>query len=198
MSLGSRQVCVRWLSASILVAVIPCCAQKAFTSDNFPIHSDISFTCLWWSEAQMENLNPNSPPPKNTEVKITKWEYSDPIGVPHPDEVQAVVTLSTNNSESYSNLDVEISKAWKVGPLRHSNKAIWERPVILKQFQNVELLGLGKQSLRVPVVLKTVLDELSSKGKWPFSLQITVTVHKPGSIDVLNKASTEFAIIPGD
>lgn len=51
------------------------------------------FECLWWSEREMSGIDPNRPPPKTTRVRIAKWEYSDPIGVPHPDEVILVLRL---------------------------------------------------------------------------------------------------------
>lgn len=53
------------------------------------------FECLWWSENQMAGLNPNNPPPKTTPTRLEKWEYSDPIGVPHPDDVTLVLNLPT-------------------------------------------------------------------------------------------------------
>src|SRR5215472_4906630 len=88
------------ISAVVVLAFV----QISLTACSVPEHrepaaaslqADVSFTCLWWSEAQMEGLNPNSPPPKNTEVKLAKWEYSDPVGVPHPDTIDVVVTLRT-------------------------------------------------------------------------------------------------------
>src|SRR5262245_8658291 len=67
------------------------------------LRADVAFACLWWSEAQMEGLNPNAPPPKRTEVRITKWEYSDPVGVPHPDVVDVVVILANGGNQGVSN-----------------------------------------------------------------------------------------------
>lgn len=51
------------------------------------------FECLWWAESQMEGLRSDSPLPKTTRVRLEKWEYSDPVGVPNPDEIILVLTL---------------------------------------------------------------------------------------------------------
>jgi len=51
------------------------------------------YECLWWSTEQMRNLDPNHPPLKTSVVRLAKWEYSDPIGVPHPDLVTLVVRV---------------------------------------------------------------------------------------------------------
>ena len=63
----------------------------AATPSNLDVQAH--FECLWWSEREMEGINPDRPPPKTTRLRIAKWEYSDPIGVPHPDEVILVVRL---------------------------------------------------------------------------------------------------------
>ncbi len=60
----------------------------------------IHFECLWWSLAQQEHFNPNAPPTKSTLVRLTKWEYSDPVGVPHPDTVDGVIQYKTQPSQS--------------------------------------------------------------------------------------------------
>lgn len=56
------------------------------------------FECKWWSEDQMENLDPDHPPSKDTTVRLQKWEYSDPIGVPHPDTVSLIVEIPTEQT----------------------------------------------------------------------------------------------------
>jgi hypothetical protein len=56
----------------------------------------------------MEGITPNAPPPKGTEVKLTKWEYSDPVGVPHPDTVDVLFTLSSDDSEALLNAEVRL------------------------------------------------------------------------------------------
>ncbi len=55
------------------------------------VHETLRFECLWWSPQQIATLDPNRPPPKTTRVTISRWEYSDPIGVPHPATVDVVL-----------------------------------------------------------------------------------------------------------
>ncbi|MBS0643050.1 MAG: hypothetical protein U1E70_27880 [Acetobacteraceae bacterium] len=61
--------------------------------DTSALEVKARYECLWWSPRQMENLNPDKPPPQETRVVIDRWEYTDPVGVPHPDTVILVVTL---------------------------------------------------------------------------------------------------------
>src|ERR1035438_1215330 len=89
------------------LAILLCClvgttahSQESASQPAKPeLAVEVSFSCLWWSEAQMEGLNPNAPPPKETETKLTKWEYSDPIGVPHPDVFDIAVALNNKGKE---------------------------------------------------------------------------------------------------
>ncbi|MGH9769804.1 MAG: alpha/beta hydrolase [Blastocatellia bacterium] len=73
------------------------------------VTATVSFRCLWWSEEQMKGLNPNSPPPKTTEVTIKRWEYLDPIGAPHPDVVDVVVDLRNQTDAPANNPVVYVS-----------------------------------------------------------------------------------------
>jgi hypothetical protein len=84
-----RSACLRFLLCCLgLCLVVP-----AASSAPKPPEPAAHYECLWWSEAQMEGLNPNHPPPKETVVKIAKWEYSDPVAVPHPDSVTLVARI---------------------------------------------------------------------------------------------------------
>ena len=66
------------------------------------------YECLWWSEQQMEGLDPNHPPRKETPTRITKWEYSDPVAVPHPDVVTLVAQIPSEIKG-----DVRVAIQWK-------------------------------------------------------------------------------------
>ena len=81
-----RLVALLWLVAT------PVLAQE--------LEAEAEFRTLWWSKEQMVNFNPNRPPPKATEVVIDRWEYSDPVGVPHPDEVAAQITVRNKGPKS--------------------------------------------------------------------------------------------------
>jgi hypothetical protein len=187
------------LFVSALVVSVICSAQAPEATPHYPIQADVSFSCLWWSEDQQVGLSLNSPPPKTTEVKITEWQYSDPVSTPHPDQVDLIVSLSNKDAQNLTNLDVEVSGEWKIGALHQRSKdAVWRRPYVLKQFHDVSLEKSGKQTLRIPVDLKSMMDELDKTHKWPFAFRSTISVHKPGSPELLSKASVTFPIIPGD
>jgi hypothetical protein len=158
------------------------------------LQTDIAFLCMWWSEAQMEGLNPNSPPPKNTEVKLSKWEYSDPIGVPHPDTLDVAVTVQNPNAAA-SNLDVEIRVQWRTGPQGKPSAATWSEPVVLKH-EGLSVEAGGRQTVKVPVDLKKKMDELEKQKKWPFALRAIAGVKAASA--VVSQAQAELPIKPGD
>ena len=181
------------LLGAVLATTLPSRAASAPA-----LRADIAFTCLWWSEAQMEGLNPNAPPPKNTEVKLTKWEYSDPVGVPHPEVIDVVVTLTNTGSEAVSNVDVEVAGQWKTGPLRDAGRSRWTDRVVLKKFEGMAARPSAPQTLRVPVDLKAMMDSLGKHQKWPYTLRATVVVRAPGGTQPLAQSRAELPIRPGD
>src|SRR5438874_12821838 len=79
----------RSLSGIALLAL----AQAAAPGPTLTAH----FECLWWSEAQMAQFDPNHPPAKATRVALKIWEYSDPVGVPHPDVVELVAEIRNDS-----------------------------------------------------------------------------------------------------
>jgi hypothetical protein len=172
-------------------------ASTASAASPGTLHTDISFLCLWWSESQMEGMNPNSPPPKNTEVKLSKWEYSDPIGVPHPDTVDVAVTVQNRGSAALSNLEVEIRVQWKTGPEKKPSAATWLEPTGLNK-QGVSVEAGGQQTVRASVDLKKQMDQLEKQKKWPFALRAIAEVRAAGSASVASQAQADLPIKPGD
>ena len=181
-------------------ATMLACAQNSArpSSADKTLLTNIGFACLWWSESQMEGMNPNSPPPKNTEVKLTKWEYSDPIGVPHPDVVDAVLTLNNQTDAAVSNLEVEVTVQWKTGPSRKASAAVWTDRSVLKQVRDVKVEAGAQQTVRVPVDLKKEMDELEKQKKWPFALRVGAEVRRTGVATALSQTRSELPITPGD
>jgi hypothetical protein len=184
------------LASAVLTA---CSSAPSQSASGAPaVSAEVSFTCLWWSEAQMEGLNPNAPPPKNTEVKLTKWEYSDPVGVPHPDTVTVLITLANSGSRTLSDLDVEIAGEWKNGPLRDAAKSVWSRSALMQKFQDVSVEPAGRKILRVPVDFKGTMESLAKQHRWPYRFRATVSVHAHGSAQPLAQAQAELPIRPGN
>lgn len=180
----------------ILAACSP--APPSKTSALPTLRADVAFTAVWWSEAQMKGLNPNAPPPKSSMVKLTKWEYSDPVGVPHPDTVNVVVMLVNNEGQPLSNLEVELTGEWKSGPLRDGSTAAWSSETVLKKLQGVFIGPSGSRTVSVPVEVKAMMDSLATKGDWPYALRVRVKVHLPGAVQLLAQAEAELPIRPGD
>jgi len=180
-------------------ATMLACAQNAKPpSADKTVLANISFACLWWSESQMEGMNPNSPPPKNTEVKLAKWEYSDPIGVPHPDVVDAIVTVNNQTGAALSNLEVEVTVQWKTGPSRKASAAVWTSSSVLKQFRDIKVEPGAQQTVRMPVDLKKEMDELEKQNKWPFALRVSAEVRQIGVAAALSETRADLPITPGD
>jgi hypothetical protein len=183
-----------------VVAILVACSSPGppETAGAGEVRLDLGFSCLWWSTAQMEGMNPNAPPPKNTEVRISKWEYSDPIGVPHPDVVDVVITLTNGGRQAVANLEVEVAGQWRRGPLPDAAQAAWGERAVLKRFQNVNVPAAGSQNLRLPVDLKTMMEALEKEQLWPHALRVTVSVRLPGKAQPLAQAQAELPIMPGD
>jgi hypothetical protein len=161
------------------------------------VSATVSFRCLWWSEEQMNGLNPNSPPPKNTEVRIEKWEYSDPIGVPHPDVVDVVVELRNEGEVKAGNLVVDVSAFWMTGPQKSKARARWERRVSLRRFSAVSLEARAAQTLRVGVNVAEKMKKLRATRSWPWTLRAQITV-STASGKLLAKTTADLPITPGD
>jgi hypothetical protein len=87
------------------------------------------YECLWWSESQMEGLRADSPLPKTTRVKLDRWEYSDPVGVPNPDDVILVVTLSAPAGRT---LSLTVRPNWRIGGNWRTGIALPARSIALE------------------------------------------------------------------
>lgn len=157
----------------------------------------VTFRCLWWSETQMDGLNPNSPPPKTTEVILKKWEYSDPIGVPHPDIVDLVVELGNDTATALNNLNVNVSARWLIGPQTNKYRAVWRKSASVERLSSFKLDPHGKHTLRIPVNLAEQMKKLEKTRSWPWRLQATILITS-GTGKVLLKTQADLPITPGD
>jgi len=147
----------------------------------------------------MEGLNPNNPPPKNTEVELSRWEYTDPIGVPHPDVVNAVITLVNHGKQSIADLGVVTEGEWKIGPLDDESRARWEGVVTLaKTEERFQVPPESNHTIRTSVDLKQMMNALEAKSQWPYMLRVTVTVQQAAAKQSLARTQVEFPIRPGN
>ena len=146
----------------------------------------------------MENLNPNNPPTKNTEVTIDHWEYTDPVGVPHPDSVDFVAELRNVGPDPAQDLRALFTSAWKIGKLGAKESAVWGEAAAVKTIDGITLAPGGSRDLRVPVELATLQNKLHAEDRWPFVLKITMEIRKAGVTEPLLRREVEFPIQPGN
>jgi len=158
--------------------------------------AQVTFRCLWWSESQMVGLNPNSPPPKGTEVVIRKWEYSDPVGVPHPDTVDVVVELENKGSSPAAGVTVVVTRQWLVGSKKSRASAKWSAPEAALTSQSATIAPGQTLPVRATIDLASRMAELDKKGQWPWGLRALVTVR--GGDKVLLTSQAELPISRGD
>jgi len=160
--------------------------------------ADIIFRCLWWSETQMEQFDPNAPPPKTTEVTIQKWEYTDPVGVPHPDVVDVVIELKNEGTSAASGIVTEIAGQWRIGPLKSEKNAIWSSFKSLKTWQAANIAPGNSATFRIPIDIATSISELEKKGSWPWMFRVLLTVRAFGFDKPLLIRKANLPIRPGD
>lgn len=181
------------LAAAALALVAP--GSEAEPPKN-AIAVTATFDCLWWSEAQMDGLDPNNPPPKETRVPIKRWEYSDPVGVPHPNVVDLVVRIKNDSPKDAEDVSPVVYIQWSEGPVRGKQSAVWGQALKLPSQTPVHLAALEAKSLRFPIDIAGKMSELDAKHQWPWSLRAVVDARAPDG----GTASTrlELPIIPGD
>ena len=186
------------VAASVMLGAGRCAspATEAPAAPTLAVH--VQFTAMWWSEAQMEGLDPNDPPPKNTEVELTRWEYTDPVGVPHPDIVNILVTVENRGTKPVSDLTVTSEGEWKIGPLEDESHGRWGETVILGKADRLQVPAASTRTIRVPVNLKQMMDALRPQDQWPYVLRVDVSVEQPGVAESLAMAQIDFPIRPGN
>ena len=155
----------------------------------------LDFVALWWSKSQMEGLDPDSAPPKQTEVQLDHWDYSDPVGTPNPETFDVVVRLASGLD--LEGLTISSERRWRVGPLSDVSSADWES---WSSFPDV-ILGPpsldGELDIRIASVdLESRQRVLFEKDRWPWSIEVRATVSNQSG--ALVNASRRLDIQPGD
>jgi hypothetical protein len=189
------------LSAAICLLVLvngAGCSRPAVPTGNLNLSASVMFRCIWWSSTQMDGLNPNDPPPKNTEVTLQKWEYSDPIGVPHPDIVDAVVEVKNESNAAPTDIIGEVTARWRTGPLSDEKDASWGDIVVLQTTAPFSLSAHDVRTIRVPVNVAQEMAELQKTKWWPYTLRVQVTIKKSDSNTALSTVGADLPIVRGD
>jgi len=146
----------------------------------------------------MEGLNPNAPPAKRTEVTIQKWEYSDPVGVPHPDVVDAAVEVKNESGASVAGAVIEVSGRWRTGPFRDPSRAAWGQPEELGRVGPFTFAPHEVRTVRIPVNVAQKMAELQRSEHWPYTLGVEVLIRRDGSGAAVGSAQSELPILRGD
>ncbi len=181
----------------VVLAALVVSAGCRTSSSKAALSADITFRCLWWSQAQMEGLNPNSPPPKTTEVVLRRWEYTDPVGVPHPDVIDVVADLKNLGGEARG-LVVEFTSQWRTGPLDAESRAAWGHVVPLYRSEPFQLGHNESRTVRVTVDLAAKMKALEATAAWPWTLRVGLTVRHLGASKTLLTEEVDFPIHPGN
>jgi hypothetical protein len=182
----------------LLSAALVACKGSGPPSSAPSVTAALTFNALWWSQAQMENLNPNSPPPKTQVVELERWEYTDPVGVPHPDKVDILATISTPANATPVQAVVQIMARWKIGPESDREKAAWEPASFLDAVQSFALQPGETRQASTPVDLAKQMEVLGKTEQWPWALSATAVIRNSATGEIIASVSKEMPILRGD
>lgn len=203
----STSLCVHNVLTRAVVRALVC--VLAFLSASSVLAADVKqqkeqfrisgyFSALWWSAAQMESFDPNSPPKKETTVRLEKWEYTDPVAVPHPDSVDVVFELEALGDVAKGGLEYRISEQWKVGRLNSERSAKWERISVGDKWIPVDLKREARVVLKKEIELRSRMKKLHSRDQWPWRLRSLMELRQVGSNAPIMKHGIELPMTPGD
>jgi hypothetical protein len=144
----------------------------------------------------MVGLDPNAPPPKATRVKLERWEYSDPIGVPHPEILDVTAQISNHSDRDDVTIRPKIEIQWLEGAEDNKSSARWGKKILLTPPESFRLGPSETRTLRYPIGLAEKMTVLSKTHEWPWSLRATISTSVPGSAEEM--VAIELPISPAD
>jgi hypothetical protein len=182
----------------LAIVSITLAGEATVAHDQRPPKVDISaeFQCLWWNAQQIDGIDPTNPPLKQTRVTIKRWEYSDPIGVPHPDSVDLTVEIRSKSAERPEKVTAEITVQWLEGLQTRKASAVWTRPIPVRSPVVLQLLPSGRVKFTVPINILHELNVMEHSRKWPWALRAIVSIRSAGN--VVGSSHFDLPIIPGD
>lgn len=182
----------------VLVALLAACSgREAPSVPEDAIALAAEFQARWWSPAQMEGLDPDDPPPKETVVVLQRWEYSDPIGVPNPDTVDLVVTVA-NPGRAPLDLVLRATRRWREGSLEDEGDSAWSARELLGE-RAVRIGPRSKEAVRFEDVdLRAKQSELYARDRWPWELEVRVeALARAGGLPLATTVA-RLPMTPGD
>lgn len=163
------------------------------------LSAKIEFRCLWWSAEQKRNFNPNQPPPKATEVVIDHWEYTDPVGVPHPDTVTLHASVRNNANIATGPVRIKAEIRWKIGPQLKPAAAQWEpRPVFVASLDSAPITPGEQVAMQAPIAIQSKMNSLDKRDWWPHEMEVILTGTDLRTGRTLFREVRPFRIQPGD
>ncbi len=183
---GTRRAIALLLASSVL-AITGCGAATSSAPASPVVDVDLLFVAEWWSEDQMDGLNLNDPPPKNTKISLERWEASDPVGTPHPEEFDIVAIIKTTLEVQHAWIDIEWR--WSIGGLSQRSTKRWTSWESAARTGPLTLVSNSDMK----VVLHTFqIDELQQqlyeRNQWPWVLEARAVVTSDDGI--LESAAT--------
>ena len=185
----------------LLVPIVGCRAVEPVSDSPMPtIEVRLVFRALWWSESQMDALDVNNPPDKDTEVFLERWEYSDPIGIPHPDRVDVLAIVNPGTISGGHEIDLHGTARWRVGPRADESAASWTEPEPLPAIVPVTLVAGQEVRIHLDTIdIRSMQENLQPRDAWPWTYEINVraTTSSVSSI-ATPPASARLPILLGD
>lgn len=129
-------------------------------------------------------------------MALKQWEYSDPIGVPHPDSVDVVIDVKNGSGAALDGAAVGVEAQWLEGPQRRKAASEWTMRSLVGKPIYVSLSPDGQQSLTVPIDLAAKMKALEPSRRWPWALRAFITVKQGGA--VIGSTQLELPMTPGD
>ncbi len=162
------------------------------------IEADATFVALWWSEAQMENLDLDNPPVKSTLMTLVQWDASDPVGTLHPEQFEVNTSVSASSAVTRP-LWIEISSRWGIGRLSDQKDLTWTDWLLVKQLDVLEPGIAQTEVFRYPVAIDAMQQTLFEQGRWPWVYQVTLSVFADKSKSVrLAEVTRQLDILAAD
>jgi len=137
---------------------------------------ELHFGANWWTTDQMEDLDPDNPPPKADNIKLEVWDPSDPVGTPHPDVIDVVINIQNYTLESSIRLKAE--SRWLIGDFYgDQSSGEWTNFQPLSDPIVVEIDRKTTREVTVSQIpVRKKLDALAQNNQWAYLLEVSVVV----------------------
>lgn len=182
------------------VLVIGCQRPESASSADAAPAIAISFRGVWYSESEMRRLGQGETDVSPTApIELKAWEYTDPIGSPHPDIVEVAIAVTPAADAAAREVRVGLREQWLIGGAEGPSTATWQDPLPPRQLDTAVRLSPGTTTdVRMPVAIGDMVRSLGAADRYPWRLRVLVSLDDASSQQALAMAEGELPIIPGD